>query len=740
MKILKFLLAISALEGVGVFYALLQIPTDPKNSWLMGLSKVRWLAVLLTIAGIIILGILVIKSWRNSKWFSNVTTQLVDKFNQRNLCLGICLKLFFTFTLLYTSGLLIPLLYPMYAAAAVRLAPLVVWALLLILQSLIGVLYMYFTRAREIIAPPVKKINIPKMAIRLFIISVVIRAVLAVVVISAEVPPEFDEAGYYGRALGIEGIFNDLASGAAPSTDNLNSAYGDGRWPPFHPMILAIGLFIFGSKVASARIMMVILSSLTTPLVYLLSKKITNHRVGIYAAIVHIIYPSFLAYSHFLWSETTFIFLLLLSTYTLVLSIESQDEIPKILLAAACGLFLGFGALTRSAMLPYIAFVPVWLLFANKRIRWKIISPLVVLSMVVITFLPWIITQTLVEGQPTLLGTNGGYTLYLSNNSWLPEEEYGSSMEFRSTRDRVRQSIEDFKQANGVSDSVAADILAREEISQNFTNFIWRSLERARYLISSDSFIVRHFVHAVYPPVSDGVVVGVWVGTLVGSILLYSFTSFGFFSNELRKSHRNLIILLALVGMALPIITIANSRYYLPVFATLLPVTGVGIGKFLDMGGRKKMVWMVSAVTTFSILVLTTLPNFIQNNLRPSIYYSDLVGKIDSFFGGQPEYSDRFWLRNPSGEADVITVSILSEGYLFRWNETETLEWQFSEIGGEERFDIYSTSPVVPLKIMITSEGSGKSITIYPVSNPYWHQWVKIGNGGIEIRWVGGGF
>ena len=133
-----------------------------------------------------------------------------------------------------------------------------------------------------------------------------------------------------------------------------------------------IGFFLFGVNPTSARIMMVLVSSLTTPLVYILARKISSDKVAFYASLVHIFYPSFLAYSHYLWSETPFIFLLLLSIYLLILLIEAQYSLQKLSLAALCGLVIGLGTLTRSSMVTYISIVPIMLFVITKNITWRI--------------------------------------------------------------------------------------------------------------------------------------------------------------------------------------------------------------------------------------------------------------------------------------------------------------------------------------------------------------------------------
>lgn len=721
-------------------YVLLQIPSDPKNAWLLGISMVRWTSLLATLTGIIFLFFFLGKSWKKPKWFLIIISQITNKFNQKNRWLVVSLVLFTGFTLIYISALLLPMIMPGYRPLMIRLSPLIGWGLLLILQSICAVIYLYFKAHPENIWPRRENLSLPRMAVRLFIISLIIRSLLAAAVISSNVQPEFDETGYYGLALGIESVLDDLLSGSVPTTEHLDSAYGDGRWPLLHPFVLAIGLLLFGSQVASARIMMVIVSAMTTPLVFMITKRVSNDKTASFASLVHIFYPSFLAYSHYLWSETTFIFLLLLSLYATILIVEAKKSAQIMLLAIACGLFLGLGGLTRSAMMPYFVAIPVLLLFTIKDKILRISAPLLVLSTIIITILPWVYSLSVREGQLTLLGTNGGYTLFLSNNSWLPEKGYGSSLEFRKTTQRVQASIEYFKKSYNVRDGIAANALAKYEITQHPGDFLLRSLERVRYFFFADSFVVRHIVHAVYPPVSNIIVVAIWVISLSGFILFLSITSFGLFNKSKPIAHRSLIILLALSGMALPAITIANSRYYLPVLVILLPFSGAGIAKILHYRPQKHLIKFILTTSLLSVVVISTLPNYIQNNLRPSIYYAEIIRRIDKFIGGKPEFSDRFDFRSTNGQPDTITITITSEGYLFRWRESRTLEWEISEASRNIRFDIYSLDPTAQLEVIVTSKNSRESVQFSLLNKEDWNNWTEIGLEDIEYYWRGGGY
>ena len=68
---------------------------------------------------------------------------------------------------------------------------------------------------------------------------------------------------------------------------------GGGHWPPAHPLALGCGFSVAGVSFASARTVVMLLSAITTPLVYLFALRLTGSKGAVIAALFHIFYPSF---------------------------------------------------------------------------------------------------------------------------------------------------------------------------------------------------------------------------------------------------------------------------------------------------------------------------------------------------------------------------------------------------------------------------------------------------------------
>jgi 4-amino-4-deoxy-L-arabinose transferase-like glycosyltransferase len=216
--------------------------------------------------------------------------------------------------------------------------------------------------------------------------SLAVRIAALVPVAAANVSPVFDEKAYFARAVAFANIAKSLLAGVAPRPLDVGEAYLTGAWPPLHSMLLAVPLLFASATPTAARAIVVLLSALTTPVVYLLARRFTSSRAALAAALGHAALPSMIAFSHYLWSETTYMFCLALglllvvdaaaravgSSERVVGSSEPGREPPPRrggagARALAAGLALGAGALSRAAGLPMIALAPAWLAWRGAR-------------------------------------------------------------------------------------------------------------------------------------------------------------------------------------------------------------------------------------------------------------------------------------------------------------------------------------------------------------------------------------
>ncbi len=172
--------------------------------------------------------------------------------------------------------------------------------------------------------------------------------------LTRDIRPVFDEGVYFNMAKEI------LANG------DFQARW---LWPPGQAYFMAGVFGIFGVNILAVKAVQVILSTLSVYLIYLVCRQtFGNERTALLAGAIAAIYPSLIAFSHYLWAETLFIFLLLCFVHLLLRSIDSRRYWPL----AASGAFFALGCLTRPVLLPTFVIVLVYL-WSRLRTRRRVL-------------------------------------------------------------------------------------------------------------------------------------------------------------------------------------------------------------------------------------------------------------------------------------------------------------------------------------------------------------------------------
>ncbi len=106
-----------------------------------------------------------------------------------------------------------------------------------------------------------------------------------------------------------ESIVQNLSSGKGLIIGESQKAFR----PPLFSLIVA-PIYLLGGGLVTIRIFQALLSTLTIYLIYLLSREIFNERISIASAGISAIWPFFIFYTGFFLTETTYIFLTVIST------------------------------------------------------------------------------------------------------------------------------------------------------------------------------------------------------------------------------------------------------------------------------------------------------------------------------------------------------------------------------------------------------------------------------------------
>jgi hypothetical protein len=249
---------------------------------------------------------------------------------------------------------------------------------------------------------------------------------LALLVPAHSTEPFFDALDYVAAALGLvrDGAFNSLR---APG------------YPAFMAAVLWVGRLVGlplpqGTALLPAdagvngfdlvRLVQVLVSTATVVLLYRVAREFFDRRAAVAAAAVIAFYPNLVAYSHLLWTETLFMFLVL---WGLLLAIRTSGS-RSAATAVGCGLVLGVSALTRQIGLVVVVVVAVWVILdvmtnhQGIRMTWPSpterrefggaarLSAAIVIA-AALTVLPWTARNFVQHGEVVLISASGGVGL-----------------------------------------------------------------------------------------------------------------------------------------------------------------------------------------------------------------------------------------------------------------------------------------------------------------------------------------
>ena len=186
-------------------------------------------------------------------------------------------------------------------------------------------------------------------------------------------------------------------------------------WPPGYPVLLATAYVLFGQNVIVAQLLNVTLGSATVWLVYLIGRRLFDHRAALLAAGIVACFPSLIFYTGVTLSEITFTFLALLAVYLLIVDAQSgrQRDLRFVL---GAGLVLGLAALTRGqALLLPLVLVPFWLRSGVSRpvIGHKLVALALAMGLIVA---PWTVRNAIELDAPVLIATNAGVDFWIGHH------------------------------------------------------------------------------------------------------------------------------------------------------------------------------------------------------------------------------------------------------------------------------------------------------------------------------------
>jgi 4-amino-4-deoxy-L-arabinose transferase-like glycosyltransferase len=360
--------------------------------------------------------------------------------------------------------------------------------------------------------------------------------------------------------------------------------------PPGYTVFLAGILGVTGRSVLAVKLAQAVLGALTIWLVYAIGRRWMDPSHGLLAAWICALYPTLIAFTHYIWTETLFIFLLLTGVWLLT----RGAGLPDARAAAFAGAVFGLAALTRGVMLYYLPVVCLWLVWAYRR-RWRsaLSSSAWMLAAALLVILPWSLRNTLTHGGIVLIDTNGPFNVWRGNapdsfgqRPAPPRFSYAAPFESlplmpvgpqdqRAFVETVKRELDSVSPTD-LQITRSGRALARRHILSDPGLFVRRAWTKTVDLWNPTSFLMRQFRLGAYGTVHPITETTLSWMAVVSYVLVMVFAVEGAVTTR-RDRHTQLVMLLVVMTTAASILTFGLTRFRLPVvpFLALLAAHGM---------------------------------------------------------------------------------------------------------------------------------------------------------------------
>lgn len=541
-----------------------------------------------------------------------------------------------------------------------------------------------------------------KVMLILCVLTLFIRGAFLVLMTSNNAVEIQDAQAYFRRAVGFAHILSGLLSGQMPASRDLAVAYSS-TWPPMQSFVLSLGLVVFGDNLFAGRVTMIVLATMTTPLVYLVTRKLSNERAARFASIIFAIYPSFVHFSLRLFSETTCIFLLFLALYCIVQAVKASRYKKVAILAALTGVILGLGTLTRAASILWVPTAALWTGWHATAPKKPFLITLIVLSFAGLVLLPWEATLFTTEGKVLMITDSGDPSFYMDITPEAVNDQPISTM----------------------------------TVDQQQTSVLTAIFQEWRNTWMPDFALYKYMATLGYPPMSAfwfNVIIGI---TFISFIFFLVLALWGLLNPLPALRCRMLIVALLAVTMATYITTHGQPRFSIPLLALLLPAAGHGaahMGAFTKKASRR---WAVLTVAGMAFVLISMYSGLLYQfgKTSPSSHYTPFVQQLDRWLGFKITVSDKLLFRITGDQhPQEIQLSVADSNFVFADTQKQTYVWKPGIEPDLLTVIVRSQSPTTPLRIHITSPGSSGIIQLH---RDAWRTWQPFGSSGLEYLWAG---
>jgi hypothetical protein len=300
----------------------------------------------------------------------------------------------------------------------------------------------------------------------------------------------------------------------------------------------------------------VYLGTLLVAVTALLGRALFDARTGLLAGFVAAVDPTFIAFSHYLWSDALFAVLITGALIGIVHVERTRGWWP----AAATGAVFGAAALTRQLAIPIAGACALWWWWTARpgARRTALLQGALVLGVAALVILPWTYRNYARFGRFVPVATVGSLALGGGNTLESPDwrQSHGPALSAFNVR---YFAIDDEMERSDFGRRWGLDRIREEQPTWIFKKMV-RSLPS---LLTPDSILFYKIGRGSYAPIPTPILRAIAVVTAVAYLLVLIGGVLGIAGAE---GHGRRLLPALLLGLVLlvHVITMANARHRLP--------------------------------------------------------------------------------------------------------------------------------------------------------------------------------
>lgn len=341
--------------------------------------------------------------------------------------------------------------------------------------------------------------------------------------------------------------------------------------PPLYIYFCVLVLKILGNSANAIRIFQCILEGFTILGVYLVCRRTLGNKTGLWAGWIFALYPDFIVYSHYLWSECLLLFMLV---YGILILLELKER-PRLYLGVIAGVIWGGLMLLKPYHLYMMPVLLAWFVISfGKERRWIAVKTAIpVLAVSISMAFAWSLHISLARGQATIISKIGEVNLWTGTN-YFPPPQFDfpyADKDIISGREQYAEhlvgknkSIAELKKEFGRTEGLITFIWKNPKL------FISRAGEKFVCLWAPTSLLLRHIYdprgHKKYGDPNDMnpiLRIGVSYALIFSTMVILVLALLGIPLSRERYL-LGFMLIYALAYMCMICITPSSSRYRIP--------------------------------------------------------------------------------------------------------------------------------------------------------------------------------